>query len=246
MGVKCQINEFGQCPKQVFKIPHPARGALTVLNSVPPLLPAEPFDDDKDSRDNKDKEVQVERKAPLTKVAEISSLYSESGKPKVKTLLSMGKMTDIKFNEIPKAHKMPITRMLSLTSKPNTIVSIGQDGFLKVFDLVERACQKSFKICEFCLSSIVPIKGDEIFAIGSWDNSIYLFNIVYGSKSKPVLAHDNSVSDLVFLPKRKRLVSSSWDCSIKLWRIVGNNIEAADIFQDHDNQINCLGVDANE
>ena len=38
-GVKCQINEFGQCPRQIFKIPHPARGSLTVLNKIPPVLP---------------------------------------------------------------------------------------------------------------------------------------------------------------------------------------------------------------
>lgn len=28
MGLKCQINEFGQCPKQIFKIPHPSRDSL--------------------------------------------------------------------------------------------------------------------------------------------------------------------------------------------------------------------------
>jgi factor associated with neutral sphingomyelinase activation len=27
MGIKCQINEFGQCPKQIFKIPHPSRNS---------------------------------------------------------------------------------------------------------------------------------------------------------------------------------------------------------------------------
>lgn len=87
-------------------------------------------------------------------------MYSAAGKPKVKTLLSMGKPTDVKLTEIPKAHKMALTRILSLTAKPNSVVTIGQDGFLKVFDLNERICLKSFKICEFCLSSIVPIKSD--------------------------------------------------------------------------------------
>lgn len=33
MSVKCQINEFGQCPKQIFKIPHPSRNAL--ITAVP-------------------------------------------------------------------------------------------------------------------------------------------------------------------------------------------------------------------
>ena len=27
MGIKCQINEFGQCPKHIFKIPHPSRNS---------------------------------------------------------------------------------------------------------------------------------------------------------------------------------------------------------------------------
>jgi hypothetical protein len=34
-----------------------------------------------------------------------SKLYSEKGVPKVKTVLSMGKEKDIKFDTIPKAHK---------------------------------------------------------------------------------------------------------------------------------------------
>jgi WD40 repeat protein len=172
------------------------------------------------------KVIQAEPKLSPIKNVEASSLYSTNGKPKLKTVLSMGKPADIKYSDIPKAHKMPITRIIVLTSKPNTIVTIGHDGFLKVFDIAEKVCQKSFKICEFCLSSIVPIKGDELFAIGSWDNNIYMFNIVYGSKSKPIIAHDNSVSDVVFLPKRKRLVSSSWDCSIKFWRLIGGNLDS--------------------
>jgi len=34
-----------------------------------------------------------------------SKLYNESGIPKVKTVLSMGKEKDIKYDTIPKAHK---------------------------------------------------------------------------------------------------------------------------------------------
>jgi hypothetical protein len=48
--------------------------------------------------------------------------------------LSQGKYTDIKVSEIPKAHKTAITKIVNLPSKPNTIVTVGQDGFLKVFD----------------------------------------------------------------------------------------------------------------
>lgn len=39
MGLKCQINEFGQCPKQIFKIPHPSR------DSLKPVIKQEMFND---------------------------------------------------------------------------------------------------------------------------------------------------------------------------------------------------------
>ena len=84
-------------------------------------------------------------------------------------------------------------------SKPgndNNLITIGSDGFLKIFDLKEKSVLKSFKICDFCLSVIVPIKNEEIFAvyiylllilcinkIGSWASKIHLFNINYGSIS---------------------------------------------------------------
>lgn len=156
---------------------------------------------------------------------ETSSLYSSTGRPKVKTAMAMGKPSDIKITEIPRAHKSIITRILPLPGKPNTVLTIGQDGFLKVYNLIDKSCLKSFKICDYCLSAIVPIKGDELFALGSWDNNLYLFNVIFGSRSQPYAAHDNSVSDLLYLQKKKRLVSSSWDCSIKTLRVVGNNFD---------------------
>ena len=69
------------------------------------------------------------------------------------------------------------------------------------------------------------LKNDETFAIGGWDNKIYLFNIVYGSKSKPFVAHDNSIIDMAYMTKRKTLITASWDCSIKKFRYVGNVLD---------------------
>lgn len=74
------------------------------------------------------------------------------------------------------------------------------------------------KWLNFCSTS-------SIIKIGAWDNNIYLFNIVYGSKSKPFPAHDNSIIDLVFMPHRKTIISASWDCSIKMFRYVGSVLD---------------------
>lgn len=42
--------------------------------------------------------------------------------------------------------------------KKNLLVTIGNDGFLKVIDLKESTVLKSFKVDEFCLSVIVTLK----------------------------------------------------------------------------------------
>ena len=38
------------------------------------------------------------------------------------------------------------------------IITIGTDGFLKIFDLNTKSILKQFKISEFCLSSFVCLK----------------------------------------------------------------------------------------
>jgi len=58
---------------------------------------------------------------------------------------------------ISKAHKSNITDMIVLDKK-KLLVTIGNDGFLKVIDLKENVVLKSFKVDEFCLSSIVTLK----------------------------------------------------------------------------------------
>jgi len=73
-----------------------------------------------------------------------------------------------------------------------------------------------------------------------------LFNIVYGSKSKPFPAHDNSIIDLVYMPKRKTIASASWDCSVKTFRYVGSVLDNEDTFFDHENQITSLAVNNEE
>mgnify|MGYP000853850081 CR=1 FL=1 len=243
-SLKCQINEFGQCPRQIFKIAHPARNALEEGKAPPELGTAESAEEEE--IDWNKHSVPTEVAKNNLKNVELSSLYSSTGKPKLKTVLSMGKPADVKFSEIPKIHRAPITRIVPLTSRPNTVVTIGQDGFLKVVDLYDKNCQKSFKICEVCISAIVAVKADELYALGSWDNNIYLFNIASGNKSKPVVAHNNSISDLKYLQRKKRILSSSWDCYIKMWRVVGSNLDNEEELIDHDNQITCMAVDDEE
>lgn len=38
------------------------------------------------------------------------------------------------------------------------------------------------------------IKEDEVYAIGCWDNKLYIFNLNYGSKTSTIEAHNDSIS----------------------------------------------------
>lgn len=62
---------------------------------------------------------------------------------------------------------------------------------------------------------------------------IYIFNLVYGSRSKPIEAHDNSVSALIYLKISKRVISASWDCTLKSWDYTGSALNFDEIYKDH-------------
>ena len=92
MGIKCQINEFGQCPKQIFKIPHPSR------NSNQPIF-QDAFKVEEEEEENKEEEEY--RSSPIkinpVKAIETSGLFSMGGMPKAKTVMSMGKESQLKM-----------------------------------------------------------------------------------------------------------------------------------------------------
>ena len=61
--------------------------------------------------------------------------------------------------------------------------------------------------------------------IGCWDNSIYIFNILYGSiVNKIIDAHDDSVNCLLVDHCNSRLLSGSSDCTLKICEFNSNFI----------------------
>lgn len=106
-ALRCQINEFGQCPKQLFKIPHPPRNYISgmITKDISQIS---------DSQENLQQE-QVK----------LNSNYQSLWDPALKS--------QVKQKTLPKAHRFQINGILQLS--PFKIATIGQDGFLKVCDL---------------------------------------------------------------------------------------------------------------
>lgn len=51
---------------------------------------------------------------------------------------------------------------------------------------------------------------------------------------------------MVYLKKQKKLITGSWDCSVKMFRYVGNILDSEEQIWDHDNQISCLAVNEDQ
>ncbi|CAK91037.1 unnamed protein product (macronuclear) [Paramecium tetraurelia] len=215
----CQINEFGQCPKQLFKIQHPPKCALRAGQIMYKFVEQIPK--------------QKQEEVPIN----VDGLMWEN----------LDKKNQFRHKMLQKVHKTNITDLIVLEKK-NLLVTIGQDGFLKVIDLKELIVLKSFKVDEFCLSCIVTLKQDEIFAIGSWGSQIHVFNINYGSKVQMVQRFNNSVSSLVYLMKKKILVTGSWDCSLKRFECSENQIkqDSEEIIDDWEAQITHIAATEDE
>uniref|UniRef100_A0A1E1WCL3 BEACH domain-containing protein n=1 Tax=Pectinophora gossypiella TaxID=13191 RepID=A0A1E1WCL3_PECGO len=94
-------------------------------------------------------------------------------------------------------HKEAVTCALRQGSR---IISVGKDGTLKVYDIQQKKQIRSIILCDTPLSQCVMVD-ENIVAVGSWNNEIYLYDVEYGRVVESFRAHDDSVSCLLWLEK---------------------------------------------
>lgn len=90
---------------------------------------------------------------------------------------------------------------------------MGKDGYLKVIDVGLGQVTKAFKISEFALSSVALLSPTHLI-LGCWDNSLYIFNLTYGSVTQR-LAHCHYDSISCIQKRDNSLFTGSWDCTVK-------------------------------
>ncbi|KRX00456.1 WD40-repeat-containing domain [Pseudocohnilembus persalinus] len=235
MSYKCQINEFGQCPKQLFKIPHPQRNKLKNLSIVNLIQPSSSGDQDNQLQDQEqkiDSTKQIQKQIQNSTSCEVNQIWNGA---------------NVEYSSIERVHRKKITQIIQLEKDKNQVITIGSDGILQQIDINEKNIQKKFKISDYFLSCICPIQSDRKFAIGSWDSKIYIFNLNYGTSTEYDSTHVDCVSALAYLKNKQILFSASWDCSIKQNTINEEfEIEDETDFIDHCNQVTALGVNDSE
>ncbi|CAG9784208.1 unnamed protein product [Diatraea saccharalis] len=136
-------------------------------------------------------------------------------------------------------HKEAVTCALRQSSR---IISVGRDGALKVYDIEQKKQIRSINLCHTPLSSCVMID-ENIVAVGSWDNEIYLYDVEYGRKVESFRAHDDSVTCLLWLEKERLLISGGSDGVVRAWANVGRLGQALRGLRaefDHDENVTTL------
>jgi WD40 repeat protein len=74
---------------------------------------------------------------------------------------------------------------------------------------------------------------------GSYDTTIRVWNVETGIEAgEPLRGHTSFVASVACSPDSLRIVSGSWDESVRLWNIA-NILAKSVISQKHDNSANC-------
>ena len=114
--------------------------------------------------------------------------------------------------------------MKALIIPEKGFLTVGKDGFIKLCDFASLEVKKSFRISDTPCSDLVQLT-KEVFVVSGWDNCLHIFNLNYGSTVNSIEAHDDAVTALKLVPSLNLIVSTSWDCTIKLWSYQGDQVE---------------------
>ncbi|KAL6433650.1 hypothetical protein ACFW04_005736 [Cataglyphis niger] len=148
------------------------------------------------------------------------------------------------------AHKDCVTSIIRKNTTSNEIISVGQDGMLKLYNTNERKLTHSVSLSLLSLSSCISYYTSSqrnILVAGSWDNTLIFYDIEFGRVIDILQGHEDAVSCLAWSPKHQVIISGSWDCTVKVWHgyTSGSKIKPAECFiaqLDHDSKVTCINI----
>jgi WD40 repeat protein len=230
-SIEVQIREFGQCPKQLWTSPHPARvpldsGSADSLNS-------------NGNGNGKDK------------YAPIKKEVFENSKKKDMKMFTLDSLANCVI------HRSEVTSIAVKTDQNSNsnsyFVYVGsKDGLLKVYSTRLDCAIRSFNVSSMALSSVyvVPknhndsasngaIEEDEeiVVLIGSWDNNLYRFQLK-NFDEKILFSFDDAVSCV--LSDEHLITAGSWDGSVQLFYREG--LKPLFLRFEFDSSVLCMGM----
>ncbi|XP_011493823.1 PREDICTED: protein FAN-like [Ceratosolen solmsi marchali] len=216
-GLEVQIMEFGQIPKQIFKLPHPKR--LIAINFI--------------------------RSETCFSIQQTS--LSENKKMPIIELNN-----SITFQ----SHKEAVSAVIIIADgmQDENLVSVGRDGVLKIYSLKTGKLTRSIALSSVPLCSCAyyqTLSNANVLVVGSYDNSLIFYDIEFGKIFDIVYGHEDAISCLAYSKINNIIISSSWDCTTKIWRTSApdKKIKLVERFVaelHHDSQVTCMNISRDE
>jgi len=138
-------------------------------------------------------------------------------------------------------HRDKVTA-LAISHDEETLYSASQDSFFSAYIISSQKQRRSTKICDLAISSVCLTRDGQSIFLGAWDNHIYIYSERFGGVRSSINAHDDAVASLAI--NDTRLVSGSWDATVKLWDCAEMSKGCVSEFVDHENEVKCVALDS--
>ncbi|KAG2780986.1 hypothetical protein PC129_g16903 [Phytophthora cactorum] len=127
----------------------------------------------------------------------------------------------------PSAHYMlhagEVTSLV-LGKDGRALFSTSKDSTFKVSATLDGTLRRNLS-CNLALSCCDVSPDEKYVFVGSWDNCIYMYSMDVGRVIDQITAHDDGLSAICVF--EDRVLSSSWDGSIKMWHYTPKGIATA-------------------
>eukprot|EP00761_Pharyngomonas_kirbyi_P001457 gb/GECH01001461.1/.p1 GENE.gb/GECH01001461.1/~~gb/GECH01001461.1/.p1 ORF type:complete len:977 (+),score=232.90 gb/GECH01001461.1/:1-2931(+) len=254
-----QIREFGQTPKQLFSKPHPSRistqsnpehvkGCLEDVIPLDPVLaskqhaqassPSPPSSSTHHVHTPSTESSHSNLNSPVSDNMGAMSLEGSGGPtPPEYTLSSLTAKNTIRM------HKDMVSGCIV---RGSTLYTTSHDTSAKVYNLEKGRQQRRIAggMGEMPLSSLaLPEDDNKTVVLGSWDNNIYVYSVAFGRIVDQVNGHFDAVSDISI--SNHKLVSGSWDASVKVWAMRPSGIDKAPLLDvaEHETEVKQVALD---
>ena len=129
---------------------------------------------------------------------------------------------------------------LEISNDNKYLYSTSDDSTLSIYDIGSKHTIKSIKVSHLALSSCCngyDKQNNALINIGSWDNTIYVYNRQLDSVVSKLKEHGDAISCLTSDSTTNKLYSGSWDNTIKIW---DNHSNKSLITYKIDSELRCL------
>lgn len=114
------------------------------------------------------------------------------------------------------SHKEAITSV-SICHESVSVASVGRDTLLKIHSLKTGRQEHSAVLGTMSLSSLCILPDNSTIIVGCWDSSVVVYDVECGRILTELAGHEDAISCVQWDEKRKRLISGSWDCTVRVW-----------------------------